>query len=139
VAVAAPNDRLYRSMCEAIGAPELGTDERFAHNRDRVERREELTAALSARFAERPADDWVQTLQAAGVPAGKIRGVLEALDAAAQAGRSATTTVHHPTIGELPLVASPIRLSRASLRTPAPPPLLGEHDHSVLGDQAGAS
>jgi crotonobetainyl-CoA:carnitine CoA-transferase CaiB-like acyl-CoA transferase len=143
VAVAAPNDHLYRAMCEAIGSPELAEDERFTRNRDRVEHRDELTAALGARFSERPADEWVQALQAAGVPVGKIRGVLEALDAAAQAGRAATVTVEHPKIGELPLLAPPIRLSRASLRTPTPPPLLGEHTDEVLGeldeDQAGAS
>jgi crotonobetainyl-CoA:carnitine CoA-transferase CaiB-like acyl-CoA transferase len=130
-------------MCEAIGRPELGEDPRFASNRERVEHREELTATLSECFAERPADEWVQALQAAGVPVGKIRGVLEALEAAAQAGRPATVSVEHPTIGELPLVAPPIRLERASLRTPAPPPLLGEHTDAVLGelgdDQAGAS
>jgi crotonobetainyl-CoA:carnitine CoA-transferase CaiB-like acyl-CoA transferase len=130
-------------VCEAIGRPELAEDPRFARNRDRVEHREELTAALAARFAERSADEWVQALQAAGVPVGKIRGVLEALDAAAQAGRPATVTVQHPTIGELSLLAPPIKLERASLRTPTPPPLLGEHTDAVLGElgegQAGAS
>ncbi len=143
VAVAAPNDRLYVAMCEAIGRPELGEDPRFARNRDRVERRQELTAALAATFAERPAEEWVKELQAAGVPVGKIRGVLEALDAAAQAGRPATVTVEHPAVGELTLLAPAIQLQRASLRAPAPPPLLGEHTEAVLGelgqDQPGAS
>ena len=133
VAVAAPNDGLYRSLCLAIERPELADDPRFASNRDRVEHRDELTGLLSERFAERPADEWVDALQAAGVPVGKIRGVLEALQTAADAGRPATVTVTHPRIGELPMIASPIRLAEASLRPPAPPPLLGEHTDEVLG------
>ncbi len=149
IAVAAPNDGLYRAMCRAIGCPALAEDPRFAENRNRVEHREELTEALSERFGERIADEWVEALGAAGVPVGKIRGVLEAFEAAAQAGRPATTTVAHPRIGELPLIASPIRLTEAALRPPAPPPLLGEHTDAVLEeldpapdagrDQAGGS
>jgi crotonobetainyl-CoA:carnitine CoA-transferase CaiB-like acyl-CoA transferase len=136
VAVAAPNDSLFKSMCQAIGRPELADDPRFATNRDRVGHRNELVETLSKRFAERSADEWVEALAAAGVPAGKIRGALDAFEAAADAGRPATTTVAHPTIGELPLIASPIRLTEASLRTPEPPPLLGEHTEAVLGELA---
>jgi crotonobetainyl-CoA:carnitine CoA-transferase CaiB-like acyl-CoA transferase len=42
--------------------------------------------------------------------------------------------VAHPRIGELPLIASPIRLTEASMRAPEPPPLLGEHTEAVLGE-----
>jgi crotonobetainyl-CoA:carnitine CoA-transferase CaiB-like acyl-CoA transferase len=134
LAVAAPNDGLYRAMCRAIDRPELADDRRFASNRDRVENRAELVEALSECFAERTADEWVQALQAASVPVGKIRGVLEAFDAAAQAGRPAMMTVKHPRIDRLSLISSPIRLTQASLRAPAPPPLLGEHTDEVLGE-----
>ena len=129
VAVAAPNDGLYRRMCEAIGRPELAGDERFATNADRVQHRDELIPLLEAAFAERRADDWVAALDAAGVPAGKIRGVLEAFDAAADAGDPATVEVDHPTAGRIPLVRSPIR---TDVREPGPPPLLGEHTEEVL-------
>ena len=60
----------------------------------------------------------------AGVPVGKVRGVLEALE------HGRTLTVDHPTIGTLPLVASPLG-PRAETR---PPPLLGEHTREVLGE-----
>jgi crotonobetainyl-CoA:carnitine CoA-transferase CaiB-like acyl-CoA transferase len=139
LAVAAPNDGLYRAMCRAIERPDLADDPRFASNRDRVEHREELVEALSERFAERAADEWVQALDAAGVPVGKIRGALDAFDAAAGAGRPATMKVTHPRLGEVPLIASPIRLTEASLRPPAPPPLLGEHTEEVLGELRTAS
>jgi crotonobetainyl-CoA:carnitine CoA-transferase CaiB-like acyl-CoA transferase len=134
LAVAAPNDGLYRSMCAAIGRPELAADPRFATNADRVRNRSDLIEQLAETFAERPADDWVAALGAAGVPAGKIRGVLEAFEAAARAGRPATDTVAHPRAGALPLIASPIRLTESALRAPEPPPLLGEHTREVLAE-----
>ena len=80
---------------------------------------------LQERFRERSAEDWLTDLEAAGVPAGKVRSIPDALEAAAAAGRPATVTVEHPTAGPLDLVASPIW---GATRTEAtPPPLLGEH------------
>jgi crotonobetainyl-CoA:carnitine CoA-transferase CaiB-like acyl-CoA transferase len=131
IAVAAANDGLYRRLCSAIGRPDLADDARFASNRGRVIHREELVALLAARFGERSTSEWISLLEAAGVPAGKVRGVLEAFTAAEAAGRAATTTVSHPMAGDLPLVASPIRLTQAALRQPSPPPRLGEHTAEV--------
>jgi crotonobetainyl-CoA:carnitine CoA-transferase CaiB-like acyl-CoA transferase len=138
VAVAAPNDGLFRRMCEVLGAPELADDERFATNPDRVRNREALVARLEKLFAARPAEEWLSALEAVGVPAGKIRGVREALDAAAEAGEPATVTVEHPTAGPLELIRPAFRLASsdvpASLR---PPPLLGEHTDEVLREGGG--
>ena len=132
IAVAAANDGLYRRLCETIHYPQLADDQRFITNADRVHNRAALIELLNQRFIQRSADEWVAALDAAGVPAGKIRGVLEAFAAAHSAGRSATVTVSHPTAGELALVASPIRLTEASLRPPQSPPLLGEHTTEIL-------
>ncbi|HZO76721.1 MAG TPA: CoA transferase [Solirubrobacteraceae bacterium] len=139
VAVAAANDRLYRRLCDAIGLPELAQDERFVKNVDRVINRDQLTGLLARRFRERTTDEWVEALDAAGVPVGKVRGVLEALAAAEAAGRSATAAVPHPAVGEIRLVSSPIRLTEAPLRPPQAPPLLGEHTAEIAGDTESAS
>ena len=66
------------------------------------------------------------------MPSGKVRGVREAFEAAADAGRPATVTVQHPTIGELELTSGPIRLDPPARPTPTPPPRLGEHTEEVL-------
>ena len=79
VAVAAANDGLFARLCDVVGLPELAADERFQTNAARVRNRAELLEPLEAAFARRTAADWVAELDAAGVPAGKIRGVLEAL------------------------------------------------------------
>src|SRR6185312_6454007 len=103
VAVAAANDGLFVRLCDVVGRPELAADDRFATNAARVRNRAELVPALAAVFATRSADEWVEALDAAGVPAGKIRGVLEALRAA----EPATVSVDHPAAGALELVAPP--------------------------------
>jgi crotonobetainyl-CoA:carnitine CoA-transferase CaiB-like acyl-CoA transferase len=133
IAVAAANDGLFRAMCGVLGLDELGEDERFATNPGRVENRVELIPLLADRLQERSAEDWVEALDAAGVPVGKVRTLPEALAAAAEAGHPATVSVDHPTAGALELVASPIWGPTDPARASAPP-LLGEHTEDVLGE-----
>ncbi|HET8823279.1 MAG TPA: CaiB/BaiF CoA-transferase family protein [Thermoleophilaceae bacterium] len=132
IAVAAANDGLFAALCSVLGLSELSSDARFATNSGRVEHRGELVPLLAERFRSRPAEKWLAELDAAGVPAGKVRSVPDALAAAAQAGRPATVTVEHPTAGPLDLVASPIW--GATRTDPTPPPLLGEHTGEVLAE-----
>lgn len=129
IAVAAANDGLYRKLCAAIGRPDLASDERYATNDARVRNRGLLVVELETAFAARKTGEWLRVLLDAGVPAGEIRGVRAAVEIA-----GATTTVEHPTAGTLPLVNAPFTLSRASLPSPAPPPLLGEHTADVLAE-----
>ena len=131
VAIAAANDGLYRRLCAVIGRPELAEDPRYATNPDRVRRRADLVPELERTLLTRSADDWVQDLSAVGVPAGKIRGVLEGLRTAEHAGEPATLAVDHPTAGRLDLVRPPFRLQSGEVAS-TPPPLLGEHTEEVL-------
>src|SRR5262249_11683181 len=134
IAVAAANDGLFARLCDAIGRPGLATDKRFATNAARVRNRTALVPLLEESFALRSADDWAAVLDAAGVPAGKIRGVLESLRAAAPP----TRRVAHRAAGELELVAPPFMLESARLREASAPPLLGQHTLEVL-DELGLS
>jgi crotonobetainyl-CoA:carnitine CoA-transferase CaiB-like acyl-CoA transferase len=128
VAVAAANDGLFRRLCETIGRTELADE--YPTNASRVEGREDLIAQLEAVFATRSADEWAELLDGAGVPAGKIRGVLDAIEAATTAGHDPRVTVEHPTIGALDLIGSPIRTD--GMPVPTAPPLLGQHTQEVL-------
>jgi crotonobetainyl-CoA:carnitine CoA-transferase CaiB-like acyl-CoA transferase len=132
IAVAAANDGLFRTLCSALDLPALAEDARFVTNAARVEHRRELVPLLEERLRERSAEEWQAALDAAGVPAGKVRSVPDALAAAAAAGRPATVTVEHPTAGPLDLVRSPIW--GATRSDPSPPPLLGEHTADVLAE-----
>jgi len=128
IAVAAANDGLYARLCAAIERPDLAVDERYDTNEARVRNREPLIAELQAVFAGRGTDDWERVLLAAGVPAGKIRGVGEAL----RQGQARTQRLHHPTAGGIELVGPPFELERATLEASTPPPLLGQHTAEVL-------
>jgi crotonobetainyl-CoA:carnitine CoA-transferase CaiB-like acyl-CoA transferase len=130
IAVAAANDGLFRRLCDAIGRPELAA--RFPTNASRVEGRDELIPELDLAFAAGTADEWAARLDAAGVPAGKIRGVLDAIEAAAAAGSDPRVTVDHPSAGTLDLIRSPIRTE--GMRPPEAPPLLGQHTSEVLAE-----
>jgi crotonobetainyl-CoA:carnitine CoA-transferase CaiB-like acyl-CoA transferase len=132
IAVAAPNDGLWAALCEVCDRADLAGDERLSTNAGRVEHRDEVVSALAETFRTRAAEEWLTSLQARGVPAGKVRGVRDAFDAAAQAGEPATIVAQHPSIGELPLTRNPIRLFPPPGTEPSPPPLLGQHTLEVL-------
>jgi crotonobetainyl-CoA:carnitine CoA-transferase CaiB-like acyl-CoA transferase len=133
IAIAAANDGLFGALCHVLTLDELAEDERFATNAGRVENRRELIPLLQGRLRERPAVEWVEALDAAGVPVGEVRTVPDALAAAARAGRPATLDVEHPSAGPLQLVASPI-WGATDPSAATPPPLLGEHTAEVLGE-----
>jgi crotonobetainyl-CoA:carnitine CoA-transferase CaiB-like acyl-CoA transferase len=132
IAIAAPNDGLWLRLCEAIERPDLAADERLSTNPGRVRHREELVRSLSSTLRTRPAAEWLARLDQHGVPAGKVRGVREAFEAAAEAGEPATIEVDHATIGRLPLTRSPIRLDPEDQRSPLAPPVLGQHTEEIL-------
>jgi crotonobetainyl-CoA:carnitine CoA-transferase CaiB-like acyl-CoA transferase len=128
IAIAAANDGLYARLCTALERPDLAADERYATNEARVLNRETLIPELQAVFADRSTDDWERLLLAAGVPAGKIRSVGEALRTAP----ARTRRVDHPTAGTVELVGPPFELKSAMLGGSTPPPLLGQHTAEVL-------
>src|SRR4051795_7025284 len=72
IAVAVGNDRLFARLCEAVGAPDLASEERYATNAARVANADSLAERLEAAFREAPAEQWVACLREAGVPVGPI-------------------------------------------------------------------
>jgi crotonobetainyl-CoA:carnitine CoA-transferase CaiB-like acyl-CoA transferase len=130
--VAAPNDAMFGRLCRALGHAEWAADPRFLHNRDRVERRDELAALISTATAECDPDELVAALQAAGVPCSPIR---DAAGAASEPHTGALGIVQeaaHPAIEGFRSVALPFLIDgeRSPLRRP--PPGLGEHQAEVL-------
>ena len=120
-------------LCEALGRPELAADPRFDTNPDpRAATAERSCRRWSRRSRTRSTDDWLRTLDEAGVPAGKVRGVLDALRRTGDPRPPRDDDRRAPALpGRLELVDSPLRLD-TGLRPPEPPPLLGEHTAAVL-------
>jgi crotonobetainyl-CoA:carnitine CoA-transferase CaiB-like acyl-CoA transferase len=130
IVVAAPKEKFWVRLCEAIGQPGLAADPRFADFGGRDRNRDELTPILEEAFRARSSAEWLQTLRATGVPCSPVHHVLEAVDEAR------LVEYEHPTFGTVRQVASPLRLSDAD-----PPvrraPFRGEHDEEV-DDLVGA-
>jgi crotonobetainyl-CoA:carnitine CoA-transferase CaiB-like acyl-CoA transferase len=139
VILACGNDNLYRKFCDAAGCPELATDARFASNGKRVENRNELKRLLDAIFAKRTKQEWVELLDAAGVPNGPINDIAQVFDEPQVKARGVRIEVDHPVAGKLPMVASPMRFSGTPLEHKTPPPLLGEQTDVVLQEVLGKS
>jgi len=137
VILACGNDNLYRKFCAVAGCPELAADPRFATNGKRVENRNELAEVLGGIFAKRTKKEWVELLDAAGVPNGPINDIAQVFAEPQVKARGVRIEVAHPVAGKLPMVASPMRFSGTPLEHRTPPPLLGEHTDAVLREVLG--
>lgn len=124
VLVAAGNDALFAKLCKVLDRPDLAMDERYATNAERVRHRDTLLPAIAETVAGRHAEELVEALRAAGVPSGKVRGVLDALR---HGGSAVTGTVEHPTAGTLTLTRPAFGFDSVDAMSTLPPPRLGEH------------
>jgi crotonobetainyl-CoA:carnitine CoA-transferase CaiB-like acyl-CoA transferase len=132
--VAVGNDSLWQRFAPIIGLPELAGDPRFATNPDRVVHRDELIPLIEAALATRASAEWAAELSRAGIPAGAINTVDQALAYPQVVARDMVLTAEHPTAGSLRMPGSPVRLSRHTATVRRPPPLLGEHTDEVLAE-----
>jgi crotonobetainyl-CoA:carnitine CoA-transferase CaiB-like acyl-CoA transferase len=135
--LAVGNDAQWRRCCSALGLDALVDDPRFATNPLRVEHRETLVVMLEERLRERPAAEWLDALEAAGVPCAPVQGVREALHDPAFTGRGGLWEMEGPTFGRTEGVGSPMRFSRTPVGLRRPPPGLGEHTAEVERDGWG--
>ena len=139
VILACGNDNLFRKFCDAAGCRELAEDSRFATNGKRVENRKELTRLLAQVFAGRSTDEWVQLLEAAGVPNGPINNIAQVFADPQVKARGVQIELEHASGARLPLVASPMRFSETRIDYRLAPPLLGQHTDEVLSGLLGKS
>jgi crotonobetainyl-CoA:carnitine CoA-transferase CaiB-like acyl-CoA transferase len=131
------NDGQFSKFCAIAGHAEWATDPRFASNAARVAHRGELLPLLRQATVMRTTADWIATLDAAGVPCGPINDLAAVFADPQVQARGLRMTMPHPLAGEVPLVASPMRLSETPVEYRLPPPLLGQHTREVLSERLG--
>ena len=135
VYIAVGNPGLWKKFAEGVlERPELVTDPPFNTREGRIGNRAALNALISESFAQESRDYWIEKIRRAGVPGGAVRTVAEALNAPETSARGMVAKMPHATIGDLRLVASPIKYSGTPVVNPIAPPLLGEHTDAVLTD-----
>lgn len=132
--VAVGNDAQFAKLAELLEQPALSLDPRYAKNAARVAHRQTLIPLLASEFAKREAAQWITALEAAGIPAGPINTVAEALREPQLAAREMIVDLPHSDNPDLQVVGSPIKLSRTPVSYERPPPRLGEHDPSLIDD-----
>jgi crotonobetainyl-CoA:carnitine CoA-transferase CaiB-like acyl-CoA transferase len=139
VILACGNDNLFRKFCEVADCRHLAVDPRFATNGQRVVNRAELDAILGDIFRKRTTRDWVEALEAAGVPNGPINTVAQVFAEPQAIARGLRMELAHPVAGQVSLVRSPMRFSGTPIEHERPPPLLGEHTDEILRGLLGKS
>ncbi len=123
IVIAAGNDALWASCCDALGLDELSGDPRFLSNEGRTVHAEALAQAVEQRLRTAPAADWLQRLGEAGVPAGPLNTVGEALAMPQVAARNMLVETRTPQGRPLKVAGNPVKLSAHAdpgLRPPAP-------------------
>ena len=130
--VAVGTERLWERFCGVLGVEEsLMTDPRFATNRDRNEHRGELIAELERILAAGDADDWVERLVAAGIPAGPINFPDHTLVDEQLIARRMIVELEHPLLGLVRSIGNPIRMAEGGPTYRRHPPTLGEHNEEI--------
>jgi formyl-CoA transferase len=127
IIIAIGNNRQFERLAEICGHGEWASDPRFADNGARVANRAAMVEAVAAVIATRPAADWLDRLEAAGIPAGPINRISQALEDVQARHRAMVRT-----IAGVPMVGSPIRLDGERADSDLPPPALGEHTAEIL-------
>lgn len=122
----------WPTLCVTIGREDLVTDERFAEPRGRHVNREALLAELDAVFATRPRDEWLKLLKAADVPCGPVNDYAAVACDPQVLVNNYLTTLEHPSLGEVGVVGSPIRMSKSPVGPRHTAPELGQHTEELL-------
>ncbi len=135
--VVAPTDRFFKSLCQALGMPELAEDARFVGADNRFAHREELIPTIQEALLTRPTAEWVRVLEAAGVPAGPVNTVAQALADPQVEARRMVVTVNHPVCGPVKIAGNPVKMAGTPAERYRPAPLLGQHTEEVLGEMLG--
>lgn len=135
--VAVATDDQYARFCEAIHAPELADDPRFATNAQRQAARSELVRAIEVHLQEGTRDEWLARFEQFGIPAGPILDMKEAFASPLATGRQMRVEIEHPKAGRISQVGAPWKVDGQSSPIRLPPPLLGQHTVEVLRDWLG--
>ncbi len=130
------NDAQWRRFCEIAG---IEPNERFATNRDRVTRYDELRPIVASAVRTRSRQEWLKALNDGGIPCGQVRDLGELFADPQIAARAMVAELEHETIGRLQTLGVPIKLSATPGAVKTAPPRLGQHTQNVLQHDLGLS
>ncbi|KMN20877.1 CaiB/BaiF CoA transferase family protein [Pseudomonas helleri] len=133
------NDSQFRKFAEVAGQPGWADDPRFASNKQRVANRAVLVPLIRQATVFKTTAQWVEQLEAVGVPCGPINELAQVFADPQVQARGLAFELPHALAGLVPQVGSPIRLSETPVEYRRAPPLLGEHTQEVLARVLGVT
>jgi formyl-CoA transferase len=139
--IAAAGTEIYRRLCKALGAMHLAEHPDYATDAGRSKNRKALNAEIEAVTRGKKSAEWIDTLNAAGVPAGPIYHMDEMFADPQVKHLNLTRRVPHPTLGEVEVIGQPIAMSRSQWSIRSATPEAGAHTDEILaglGYDAGA-
>ncbi|PGL72924.1 CoA transferase [Bacillus sp. AFS055030] len=129
--IAVGNDNQFNRFALLIEEPTL-LDESYRTNASRLQYRNQIEELVSNKLKTKSKDEWKVLLDKNGIPNGPIYNVSEALQSEQARSRDMVVKVNHPTVKDLKLVGSPLKLSKTPVEVLRHPPLHGEHTNEVL-------
>ena len=120
------------SFCSETRQPQWATDTRFATNAARVQNRTVLIPLLRQVTVQHSTAEWIALLERANVPCGPINNLQQVFEDPQVQARGLQQQLPHPVLGNVPTVASPLRLSKTPVRYVRAAPSLGADTAAVL-------
>lgn len=131
IMLAVGNDKQFRACCDILGCAELAEHADYCTNSLRVKHRENLIPLLTACLRRKPLAHWLELLAAAHVPCGPINSIDKVFADPQVKHRKVQIAMEHPTAGEIPLVANPVKFSKTPIEYTQAPPTLGQHNDEI--------
>jgi crotonobetainyl-CoA:carnitine CoA-transferase CaiB-like acyl-CoA transferase len=132
VAIAVGSEKLWAAFCRAIERPEIEKLPEYASNALRIQNRVTLESLLASVFLEKTASDWLERLQAAGIPSSLVRNFDEVARDPQCELREMFPLMEHAVAGPHRVTGIPVKLSETPGGLGLPAPLQGEHTRDVM-------
>ena len=130
--IAPAGQRMYQRFCEAIDRMDLYADERFNTPQQRQRNRDELNDIIADCLKDRTVADWVERINAAGVPCGPVYTVDQTFADPQVQHLEIARNLSHPKLGDIEVLGTPVTLTRTPGGVRMPTPEQGEHTYDVL-------
>ena len=137
--VAVGNDGQWQQYCAAIERPDLAADPRWIKVTGRITGRQELVPELARTMLTRTRAEWLERLEAGGVPCGPINDYRQVFEDPQVQHRKLRVDLHRPDGSTVSTIASPLRLQGTPPVYDRAPPTLGDATEDVLGGLLGLS
>jgi formyl-CoA transferase len=132
--IAVAGQPIWLRFCKAIDDEALADNPAYATPKERSKNRDALNAEIAAHTKTKTTAEWVELLNAAGVPAGEINTIDKVFANPQVRHLGMAQPVVSNERGPIELVGQPVKMSRTPSTLAAPPPTMGQHTGEILAD-----